>query len=219
MLRPLRVGLLLRSNPTSLHRGIEWATSTWGGAYTLLLDPTGEEGLLRVADGLGVDVLYPVNDDERERKLAETPGYAAGRDEAKRRDTRTLRSICRHDCSAPSGCSIGYRKASSRSSRPGLTMIPSVGILSVWLGKYGADDYGRQLAAAVEQHGRVVDLAPDAPVPSRTASLRSRPTGREIGYSGENGFHGFVVVDPTNPIHLRLAWNVRALGATYFRGR
>lgn len=215
MLRPIRVGLLLRSNITSLNLGIEWATSTWGGAYSLLFDPTGEEGLLRVADGLGVDVLYPVDDDERDRQLAETPGYVwQGRGEwspyAQPKEYMSARLL------GPEWLLDRLPKGIEPFLPTWSDDDPLGGLFSVWLGKYGSDDFGRQLAAAVEQSGRVIEIALDAPVALPDGISPIRLTGQGIGYSGENGFHGFVVVDPTNPKHLRLAWNVRALGGDVF---
>jgi len=214
-LRPLRVGLLLRSYSASLERAIEWATSTWAGTYTVLLDPSGDEGLLRVADGLGVDVLYPVDDDDRERQLAETPGYAwKGRGEwapyAQPKEYMSARLL------GPEWLIDRLPKGVEPFLPTWADDDPLGGVFSVWLGKYGSDDYGRQLAAAVEQSGRVIEIAPDAPVALSEGVSPIDLTGQEIGYSGQNGFHGFVVVDPTNPKHLRLAWNVRALGGDMF---
>lgn len=215
IMRPIRVALLVRPGLAPFHRAVAWATSTWGGVHTLLFEPRNGEQLLRKAEGLGIDVLYPVDEDEASRGLADAPGYQwYGRGEW-----------------APYAPPKEYLSARVLGPEWLLDRLPEdvepflprwsdddplAEVLAMWLGIYGDDEYGQRLAAAVARRGHVVNVTPDEPISFPEAISPIELTAQQLRYTGLSDFHGFAVVDVTDATHLRLAWNVRALGGDLF---
>jgi hypothetical protein len=215
MIRPVRMSLLLGPEMSALRRAVHWTTSAWGGIYTPLFKATAGAGLLRTAEGLAIDVLHPVDDLGKANPLVQTPGYVwHGGGEwgpyeqpKEHMSARLLGPEWLLD-RLPEGAQPFFARWDDDD--------PLADLFSVWLGTFGPGEYEQSVAAQVERRGVVVEIESGAAVDLPDGISPIMLTSREIEYSGLSSFHGFAVVDPTDPTHLRRLWNTRALGGDVF---
>jgi len=214
MIRPVRMALLVPPELPALRRAVQWATSTWGGAYTPFLDPAAPEMVIQVATGLGVDALYSVRDDPTAQALASTPGFEwHGRGEwgpyeqpKPYLSARLLTSEWLLD----------------RLERPRLSLAhwtevdPLADLLAMWLGSYGDELLGASLQARFVERAAMTDVDPSRAIELAEGITPIALTAHEITYAGDIAPRGFVVIDPTDPRDLLTFWNARAFGGTVF---
>lgn len=215
MMRPVRMGLLFGAKPASLQRAVEWATSTWGGIYSLLLDPTNGEEVLRRAGGFGVDALYPVDEDARSEALSHMPGYQwHGRGEwspyAAPKEHMSARLL------APDWLPARLAEGVTPFVPHWSVEDQLADLFAVWFGRFASDEFGQRLASTIEGRGSRVEipLGEELALPEGLSPVML--TAQEIEYTGQNGFCGFAVVDPHNATQLRELWNLRASGGDVF---
>lgn len=215
MLRPVRMALLLSSEPSSLQRAVRWATSTWGGLYSPVFEAAADEGILNIVGGLGIDVVYPVDDQARANQIVDTTGFRwqGGGGWGPYEEPQE------------------YMSARLLSTRWLVDRLPEeitpflatwdesdplAELLAVWLGSFGTGEHEQALVADLRGRGSVVEIENGGPVATPSGISPIELAGMEIQYSGLSEFHGFVVVDAADPEHLRQLWNTRALGGDVF---
>jgi hypothetical protein len=215
MIRPVRMAMLVEADLNQLRQAATWALSAWGGMYSLVLDPAGGHSVLSIAAGLGVDALFPVSNSPLAAALAESPGY------------RWLGGPGWGPFDPPrehlSSRLLGTDWLLARLGVDDRVLLPRwsesdalADLFSIWLGEFGQSEYDRRLEAAVAAKAELVTIEPGGPVALPDGITPISLTGREISYTGDSYFHGFVVLDPSDPAALRDFWNLRAAGGSVF---
>lgn len=216
MVRPVRVGLVVRPPIESLLKAVEHATSAWGGMFYPLLSATDEAGSLRLANLLNVDVLFAVDDDPTSQRLSDLPGYQwrggapygpfdSPSEGLKLRVIEPPVLICHQYRYATRGMNIVQWDPSD----------PLDPLYGMCFGRYYNTEYGEQLTAQYAQQAKASvnaeDMSNDAFIGCPLAA-----TADEIEYWGDGEGIGFFLLDPDNPLHLMGFWNLRAAGAALF---
>jgi hypothetical protein len=214
MVRPARIGLLV-SSPTlaDVRAAIELATSAWGGSYYPILDTeAGRDPIVRVAEVLAVDVLWPVSDSPAAIELSELPGFrwyggVSGAPFSASDDSFTSRVL-------PTDWQIGH-------SHLALSLTswhdddPLAALFGTWFGKPASNDDRLTRALRFGSNAKVLRLDPEAPInPDPHWLTPTALTAANIDYTGDDPGVGIVIIDPADPADLLRFWNLRASGGT-----
>ncbi|HUY51005.1 MAG TPA: hypothetical protein VMV92_35755 [Streptosporangiaceae bacterium] len=232
MLRPVRLGLVIApGSAAGLRRAVELAVGSWGGqGFPIIEAAADHEAALRLAVSMGVDCLYPVGDDAATKALARAPGFEWGaswrscspfsRDEEGRAENllpaSALYDWYRHSRQPP--------PPAYHFSWPQDHQLAD--LLTVWFGRFGADDAGRTDQAALEDIAQEFPLGPGLSLPLRPVSIASQLSismldvfqqPRWLG-RGQPRWQsrGVIVIDNGNVSHLVSFWNLRASGQEVF---
>lgn len=214
-IRPVRMGILVEPNLTSIRSAVEKATSSWGGMYCALIDQSRPSSVLKMADRLGIDALHALSDDQEAQDLAATMGYqwyGFGQWGPYEQPKEYL-----------SARLMGPDWLLERAhGKAGLVLPrwsdndPLADLFTVWFGSYGSSEYEQRLEGSFLDRALTADIEPDGNVDLPTGLPPAALTSCDISYSGDKGPSGFVVLAPDDPIGLMVLWNLRATGGAVF---
>jgi hypothetical protein len=215
MVRPVRIGLLARADADELVRGVEWATSSWGGLYTPMFDPGDRDQALRGAAALEVDALYPVGDEHAAEQIASTPGYqwidrppfGPYAESSEYRSSHLLTADMFLGAAGRDHGLVRHRWASTD---------PLHLLFTAWFGAYGSSNFDRRIESQFSSLASEVAIDPDAEIPPLVGQTPLSLTTTHIEYTGESTFHGFILMNPADPGDLLRFWNARAYGGRVF---
>jgi hypothetical protein len=213
ILRPVRLGLVFKPTIDSLRRAVESATSTWGGMYYAFLSPDNADESLSLARRLGVDALWPMDEDFLSQRLCNSEGYHwFGFGGPFEYSTGTLDTGL---------LDAGWLLDDSSVERFVLPCWSDEDLLrdlfAVWFGAYEGSEHSQGVNAAFAQRAEKLTIDPAGPIPGITGALSPIDlTALEIEYRGLEASCGVLVLDPQNPRDLLQFWNLRATGNLVF---
>ena len=214
-LRPVRVALALAPGAAPLLRGVQLATSAWGGLHFPLIPSDDTETARELARISASDVIVAVDKgDGAAQVLAGLPGFRwkpSGQwgpfePPAAYRSCRLL------------GPEANLHRIGAPRIRPAWQAAdPLAALFGVWFGEYGTSAYENTLREAFEAAAAPMTLVPGTPVPALGDAVSPLElTAADIEYAGFYSETGIVVLDPENPSDLVRFWNLRALGNRVF---
>ena len=214
--RPVRLGMVFEPSLDVVNVAVGHATSLWGGLYQPFLDPRDLDRLSWAAAGLGVDVLWALDEKPASAQAAELAGYRwRGRGEwgplAPPKDYLSSRLLGPGPLFEDAGHE-GWKLPSWAADDP------LAALFTVWFGSYEIFGYGSvmesQFAALADE--TYLDLGEALPVDTASWITPIVASATAIEYTGLSPGAGFIVIDPASAADLTAFWDMRAYGANVF---
>lgn len=213
ILRPVRLGLVFKPTMASLRRAVEDATFVWGGMYHAFVSPDKADESLSLARRLGVDALWPIDEDYLSQDLCNSEGFRWS----------ALEGPFEYS-TGPLDAGLldaGWLLDDSSAERFVLPCWSDEDLLqdlfAAWFGTYGDSERSRGVNSAFTQRAEKLTIDPTDSIPAIPDGLWPIDvTALEIDYRGSDGSCGVVVLDPENPQDLVQFWNLRATGNLVF---
>ncbi len=213
MLRPVRLGLVFKPTIDNLSRAVESATSTWGGMFHAFLSPDNEDESLSLARRLGIDALWPMDEDFLSQRLCNSEGY----------HWTGFGGPFEYSTGTPDTglLDAGWLLDDSSAERFVLPCWSDEDLLrdlfAVWFGAYGNSEHSRGVNSAFAQRADKLAIDPTDSIPAIPNALSPIDlTALEVEYKGLEASCSVLVLDPQNPQDLLQFWNLRATGNLVF---
>jgi hypothetical protein len=216
------MGLAIRPGSVAgLRRAVELATSSWGGqGFPIVEVGADARAAIALAVAMGVDCLFPVDDDDNVKALARKPGFEwvpswQGLSPFSRDPEG------RHEHVLPASVLYDWYRLSRRPPACHVTWPHGheLGDLrTVWFGRFADDAAGVADRLSFESVAQGCPLGPGLPLPPYPASLTSQlaVTMQDVFQEPQLEERGIVVVEEGNVGHLVAFWNLRACGQGVF---
>jgi len=213
IIRPVRLGLVFKPNVDNLRRAVEGATSTWGGIFHAFLSPDNVDESLSLARRLGIDALWPMDEDYSSQRLCNSEGYRwSGFGGPFEYSTEMLHTGL---------LDVGWLLDDSSAGRFVLPCWSDEDFLgdlfAIWFGAYGESERSQGVKTVFAEHAEKLTIHPADPIPVITGALSPIDlTALEVDYRGLEASCGIFILDPQNPRDLLQFWNLRATGNLVF---